>query len=125
MGTATSPHDFGIHPSDAVTVCEGEVGGGGREELVTIGHQWHPGRLLYYNRAELKQSDHRPVLALIEVDIYQVDPARRSQVRDEVTLSLGPLDPTVVIQEIEEGGEISVPHLLDALRTYGEVVLVR
>ena len=65
------------------------------------------------------------MIALIEVDIYQVDPARRSQVRDEVTLSLGPLDPTVVVQEMEEGGEISVPHLLESLRTYGEVVLVR
>ena len=55
-----SPHDFGLHPSDA----EQEVGwqmhnGGVEEQLVTLGHEWHPGRLLYYNRAELKQSDHR------------------------------------------------------------------
>lgn len=68
---------------------------------------------------------HRPVSALIEVDIYQVDPAHRAKVRDEVTLSLGPLDPTVVIQEMEAGEEISVPSLLDTLRAYGEVVLVR
>lgn len=38
------------------------MGTGGKDELVTIGHQWHPGRLLYYNRAELKQSDHRWVV---------------------------------------------------------------
>ena len=55
-----SSHDFGLHPSDA----EQEVGwqmrnGGVEEQLVTLGHEWHPGRLLYYNRAELKQSDHR------------------------------------------------------------------
>ncbi len=47
--------DFGLHPCDAGVVCGGELSG----ELVAMGHQWHPGRLLYYNRAELKQSDHR------------------------------------------------------------------
>lgn len=55
-----SSHDFGLHPSDA----EQEVGwqmhnGGVEDQLITLGHEWHPGRLLYYNRAELKQSDHR------------------------------------------------------------------
>ena len=59
-GDQKSSHDFGLHPSDA----EQEVGwqmrnGGVEEQLVTLGHEWHPGRLLYYNRAELKQSDHR------------------------------------------------------------------
>ncbi len=47
--------DFGLHPCDAGVVCGGELSG----DLVAMGHQWHPGRLLYYNRAELKQSDHR------------------------------------------------------------------
>ncbi len=67
----------------------------------------------------------RPVIALLEIDIYKVDPPRRSRVREEVTLALGPLDPTVMVHELEEGKEVSVQHLLDALRTYGEVVLVR
>ncbi len=64
-------------------------------------------------------------MALIEVDIYRVDASKRGRVRDEVILALGPLDPTVVIQEQDEGGDVSVTHLLEALRTYGEVVLVR
>ena len=69
---------------------------------------------------------HRPVLALLEVDIYKVDSVKRARVRDEVTLALGPLDPTVVIQEWEDGGgEVSITHLLDTLKVYGEVVLVR
>ena len=41
--------------------------GGGGGELVNTSHPWHPGRLLHYGRAELKQSDHRPVVAVLEV----------------------------------------------------------
>lgn len=52
--------DFGPHHSDAATVCRHELGTGG-EDLIALGHYWHPGRLIYYNRAELKQSDHRLV----------------------------------------------------------------
>ncbi len=48
--------DFGLHPSDAAGVCGGMMGG---EDVASAEHRWHPGRLLYYNRAELKQSDHR------------------------------------------------------------------
>lgn len=62
--------DFGIHPSDAGKVYRREMEGGGGGELVNTGHPWHPGRLLFYGRAELKQSDHRPVVALLEVYIY-------------------------------------------------------
>lgn len=54
---ATPRWDFGLHPSDAAVVCREEMTGGGR--LVNTGHSWHPGRLLHYGRAELKQSDHR------------------------------------------------------------------
>ncbi len=65
------------------------------------------------------------MIALLEVDIYKVDPPRRSRVREEVVLASGPLNPTVMVHELEEGKEVSVQHLLDSLRTYGEVVLVR
>lgn len=60
--------DFGLQPSDAGKVYRREMEGGGGGELVNTSHTWHPGRLLYYSRAELKQSDHRPVVALLEVD---------------------------------------------------------
>ncbi|VEL32362.1 unnamed protein product [Protopolystoma xenopodis] len=33
---------------------------------------WSPGRLLVYNRAELKTSDHRPVGAIMDIDISVV-----------------------------------------------------
>ena len=52
--------DFGLCPSDAAEVCGALMdGGGGGGQLVSVGHPWHPGRLLHYGRAELKQSDHR------------------------------------------------------------------
>ena len=55
-----SSYDFGLHPSDAEELVAWQMGNGGvDDQLVTLGHEWHPGRLLYYNRAELKQSDHR------------------------------------------------------------------
>ena len=62
--------DFGPHPSDAGRVYRGEMEGGGGGDLVNTNHSWHPGRLLYYGRAELKQSDHRPVVALLEVGCH-------------------------------------------------------
>ena len=67
----------------------------------------------------------RPVVALLEVDVYRVDPKQRATVMKEVILSLGPPDPTIVISEREEGVSVPVPQLLDALRPYGQVVLVR
>lgn len=63
----TTSWDFGLHPNDAGKVYRREMEGGGGGDLVNTGHPWHPGRLLFYGRAELKQSDHRPVVALLEV----------------------------------------------------------
>jgi len=68
----------------------------------------------------------RPVLALIEVDMYRVDSTRRTAVCGEVLKALGPLDPTIVVEEVEQGGgDISVPRLLEAVKRYGVVILVR
>jgi len=57
--------------------------------------------------------------------VYRVDPKKRAAVMKEVILSLGPPDPTIVISEQEEGVSVPVPQLLDALRPYGQVVLIR
>ena len=40
----------------------------------------YQGKLLLYNRAELKTSDHRPVMALLECEMVCVDEARRQEV---------------------------------------------
>ena len=43
-------------------------------------HGEYQGKLLLYNRAELKTSDHRPVMALLECEMVCVDEARRQEV---------------------------------------------
>ena len=64
-------YDFGPHASDAGVVCHHEMGlaspEGGVASPLGEQHQWHPGRLIYYNRAELKQSDHRSGVWLVGV----------------------------------------------------------
>lgn len=57
------------------------------------------GQILFYGRAELKISDHRPVLAQFAIDVLQVDSDRRSQVFRDTLHKLGPLDATVVVRE--------------------------
>lgn len=60
-------------------------------------YDWSEGRLLYYGRAELKQSDHRPVIAVINNEISQIDTEQRQKVFHDVIRDLGPFDCTIVI----------------------------
>lgn len=57
---------------------------------------WSDGDLVYYGRAELKQSDHRPVLAVLDVQAWVVNTMKREQVISDVVSSLGPSDGTVI-----------------------------
>ncbi|MCL4123585.1 UNVERIFIED_CONTAM: hypothetical protein GTU68_052599 [Idotea baltica] len=59
---------------------------------------WTPGRIVHYGRAELKQSDHRPVLALIDVEGKSVSEERRARLYHSVVECLGPTDCTVILQ---------------------------
>ena len=67
----------------------------------------------------------RPVVAIIEVEVYRVSRDKRARIRDEVAASLGPPDPTVLVQEKEEGASVNIPQLLETFRKFGDVVLVR
>ena len=64
-------------------------------------------------------------MAIIEVEVYRVSQEKRARVRDEVAASLGPPDPTVLVQEKEEGASVNIPQLLETFRKFGDVVLVR
>ncbi|KAF4533412.1 hypothetical protein B566_EDAN013288 [Ephemera danica] len=83
--------------------------------------------------AELKQSDHRPVIAIIDVDILQVNDQRRNEVFMEVMQDLGPPDATIVVQvEDSDNNDTSsvftdefMMALLQDLSQVGEVILVR
>ena len=59
------------------------------------------------------------------MDIYRINHEQRARVKDEVATSLGPPDPTVLVQETEEGASVSIPQLLETFRKFGDVVLVR
>ncbi|XP_068457528.1 synaptojanin-1 isoform X3 [Clinocottus analis] len=91
---------------------------------------WNPGTLKYYGRAELKTSDHRPVVSIIDVDILEVDPEERHQVYKEVIAQQGPPDGTILVSLCSSGpddyfGDALIDELLDKFANFGEVILIR
>lgn len=90
------------------------------------------GRLLYYGRAELKQSDHRPVIAIIDVECHRVDEEKRSQVFYDVIRDMGPPDATIIVHcenapDTDESvfNDSIVMTLLEDFAQFGETILVR
>ncbi|XP_010075045.1 PREDICTED: synaptojanin-2, partial [Pterocles gutturalis] len=97
-----------------------------------VRHTWTPGALMYYGRAELQASDHRPVLAIVEVEVQEVNQAARESVFQEVSSFQGPLDATVVVnllsptpEEKNEFPEDVRTELMQMFEDYGTIVLVR
>lgn len=95
---------------------------------------FNPGKLLFYGRAELKQSDHRPVVAILDVEYSLVDTDKRSRVFQEVIKDLGPPDATVVIHAVDQHNDDDEDSIYDEnvtaalvqeLAEVGEVTLVR
>ncbi|XP_067943506.1 synaptojanin-1-like [Watersipora subatra] len=89
--------------------------------------KWHPGRLLVYNRAELKTSDHRPVAALLELPILKVDKTLKDRVQDLVVQKEGPTDGTVIVASSDKHDitDVNANMILDMFGTLGEIILVR
>ncbi|XP_072187862.1 synaptojanin-2 isoform X1 [Excalfactoria chinensis] len=97
-----------------------------------VRHTWTPGALMYYGRAELQASDHRPVLAIVEVEVQEVNEGARENVFREVSSFQGPLDATVVVnllspapEEKNDFPEDLRTELMQIFEDYGTVVLVR
>jgi phosphatidylinositol-bisphosphatase len=95
---------------------------------------WNPGQLLFYGRAELKQSDHRPVIAILDIEVANIDIDKRTQVFNDVIQSLGPPDATVVIHSVDQHydededsiyDENVTAALVQEMAEIGEVTLVR
>ncbi|XP_068572055.1 synaptojanin-1 isoform X2 [Cebidichthys violaceus] len=91
---------------------------------------WSAGTLKYYGRAELKTSDHRPVVSIIDVDILEVDPEARHQVYKEVIALQGPPDGTILVSLCSSGpddyfDDPLIDELLDKFAQFGEVILIR
>uniref|UniRef100_A0A8C9VZ70 Synaptojanin-1 n=1 Tax=Scleropages formosus TaxID=113540 RepID=A0A8C9VZ70_SCLFO len=93
-------------------------------------YTWTTGILKYYGRAELKTSDHRPVVAIIDVDVLEVDPEARHQVYKEVIALQGPPDGTVLVSLCSSGpddyfDDALIDELLKKFAAFGEVILIR
>ncbi|XP_074852982.1 synaptojanin-1 isoform X2 [Carettochelys insculpta] len=94
-------------------------------------YTWNPGTLLHYGRAELKTSDHRPVVALIDIDIFEVDAEERQKIYKEVIAVQGPPDGTVMVSIKSSSSEENyfddnlIDELIQKFAAYGEVILIR
>lgn len=90
------------------------------------------GKIIHYARTELKQSDHRPVIATLEIKIRRVEPKKREKVFHDVLHSVGPLDGTIVLKLTNSNVNIAtvsndtfMTQLLRELSKLGDVILVR
>ncbi|NWR86251.1 SYNJ1 protein, partial [Furnarius figulus] len=96
-----------------------------------VPYTWNPGTLLHYGRAELKTSDHRPVVALIDIDIFEIEAEERQKVYKEVIAMQGPPDGTVMVSIRSSSAEENyfddnlIDDLLQKFANYGEVILIR
>ncbi|KAM4701846.1 synaptojanin-1 [Discoglossus pictus] len=94
-------------------------------------YTWNPGSLLHYGRAELKTSDHRPVVALIDVDIFEAEAEERQKIYKEVIAVQGPPDGTIMVsissnnQEENYFDDGLIDELLQQFSGYGDVILIR
>ncbi|XP_035873302.1 synaptojanin-1 isoform X4 [Phyllostomus discolor] len=94
-------------------------------------YTWTPGTLLHYGRAELKTSDHRPVVALLDVDVFEVDAEERQSVYKDVVATQGPPDGTVLVSVSGAAPELGffddalIDELLQQFTNFGEVILIR
>ncbi|XP_032331160.1 synaptojanin-1 isoform X2 [Camelus ferus] len=94
-------------------------------------YTWTPGTLLHYGRAELKTSDHRPVVALIDIDIFEVEAEERQNIYKEVIAVQGPPDGTVLVSiksslpESNFFDDALIDELLQQFTHFGEVILIR
>lgn len=72
----------------------------------------------------------RPVVAVIDVDILEVDPEARHQVYKDVIARQGPPDGTILVSLCTSGpddyfSDELIDELLDKFTTFGEVILIR
>lgn len=99
-------------------------------------HETHPdeeltdlGQVKFYNRIELMSSDHRPVIAELEIEVLEIDKECRNQVFDSVLDESGPQDSTIFVRvdgHLDVTDEIVFDSILKMLaEEAGEIVLVR
>ncbi|KAG9486181.1 hypothetical protein GDO78_008983 [Eleutherodactylus coqui] len=101
------------------------------QEGKNIPYTWNPGTLLHYGRAELKTSDHRPVVALVDIDIFETEAEERQKIYKEVIATQGPPDGTVMVSIQNSSPQENyfddnlIDELLQQCAGHGEVILIR
>ncbi|XP_077336107.1 synaptojanin-1 isoform X7 [Lithobates pipiens] len=101
------------------------------QEGRNIPYTWNPGTLLHYGRAELKTSDHRPVVAVVDIDIFETEAEERQKIYKEVIATQGPPDGTIMVSIQSKSSEDNyfddnlIDELLQQFAGYGEVILIR
>lgn len=85
-------------------------------------------KLIFYGRGELKTSDHRPVIAILDIEVRQVNQEKRDAVFEDVLQQSGPPDGTIVVTSTGNdcfGDESYLAELLEVFSGIGVVTLVR
>lgn len=105
-------------------------------------HSLNYGEILFYGRAELKTSDHRPVIGEFKIDLLRVQTHELKRTFADTLKSMGPIDATVIIKEASkmnggggsfdspgEGNIIEPPYVSEILalinRDIGDIILAR
>ncbi|CAE1261864.1 SYNJ [Acanthosepion pharaonis] len=86
-----------------------------------------PVKQILYSRVELRTSDHRPVIALFELDYQKVNEEKKKKVLEDVVIEQGPPDATVIIS-LENGqtfNEALVDEIVQVFSECGEILLIR
>jgi len=73
---------------------------------------WTPGVCRWYGRAELKQSDHRPIMAILDVEALELDEGAREKIFEGALAALGPPDGSVLLQ-FENMVSFDVQNVID------------
>ncbi|GAB1601830.1 synaptojanin-1-like isoform X2 [Argonauta hians] len=86
-----------------------------------------PVKQLLYSRVELRTSDHRPVIALLDIDYQKVDEVKKNEVLKDVIASHGPPDGTIIIESntIDKFDSSIVDPVIAQFYECGEILLVR
>ncbi|KAL1492396.1 hypothetical protein ABEB36_010648 [Hypothenemus hampei] len=102
-------------------------------EMNGSGDHWSAGNLIHYGRAELKQSDHRPVIAIVDIECRILNIDKRHEVFYEVIKDMGPPDATIIVHcedGDQEDGTVFDDNMVSILLEefapqFGETILVR
>ncbi|XP_021342465.1 synaptojanin-1-like isoform X1 [Mizuhopecten yessoensis] len=95
-------------------------------QLLESEESWNQGRLLLYDRAELRTSDHRPVLALLDIDVLEVKEEKKAETFREVISQQGPSDGTVIVSTADgEFDDDMVDAIVETFTELGDIILVR